>query len=1421
LLALQEKDAEAARKIESRNRRRAAVRLANMDMSPKPTTIPDTTMITLTMLVDPPPLYDMVPPPTWYDPATAMAIHFQKELLGMESQQQKYRKPPRFLNARSSLEMYKNWENIFLKRQLSTDEDYEYASLASSLFQKESGGGDSDSDSGSGSGSDDDDGGEESGSGSDEDGDKDKVEEEEENKENSGADLNKAYEESMDGGSDTNERVESDDGTGLIEQVEMSSGNVVDESIDQTADEKAPDEENTDTQESKSDDIASDDKADETVEEGGKDEAKVDQEDEDKGEDDKKTPRDEANEDNKSEDKSEEKEEGGVGEGEEDKSTGDQTNKEGSDHGSETSSTSGSKSKRSKRKKKKEEGSANNSVASDDEASQDGSSIVSSSTTTSKKKKKKKNKGTSAAPLAQYQLKAIGKQLWANYKDKHAGAAVFIKDIFDDTNRKRFENTLLDEISTCACIPQKFFTIEEVRKLPPNDDLLKKFKKQKEDFFLEEDRLAEQKRVEAEELMQANLDLVAKISEMALHKREEEATQALLDDQSVGSDGKSKMSLGSLLSRGVSGEVKGEDIDSGSGNQSADGTVNDGTQSGGGGAGGVDNSSSLEEKSSDMTSGKTAEQQEQEEEESFLASIETEEERKRKVRLATRKQSAWGKAQHDAMELTSALVTAEEVRDRARDTDQNEASVVSQPGSGLHCDPRVTGSAPGSVVGSAPGSALNVGTPGGSVDVSHFHDPRFPRRIGEFVGVEGTTPLSPRQLCITISNPENDRHDPNHWMARQMREETAYEKQLRRIEFLKVLQLKGTTRVQVLREKIKIVKQKQQELNEIAETYLGPTLKVVKKVVKPMSLHIQKKTLQCAKEIGKEIRRRREMSRLEKGAEDDDAIVMVRKSSTPPGAGAGAGAGAVPDEQEDTTHDQQEVATAVPESGVVPSGGVMTDTEIDREANAHAVNIVTAAESAAAIAQENINSDEENKHREMISNIRDQLAKEEEELLSDLETNSTREEREQADKEEREEKEKKRVLAASASSLVLSADSQSIANEGSDLPPPLPLPSSSGSFQNNESLSDSPSLDASSTPAPPKVDSDEHEVMKVLNVMCHTVMERIDDRYDVYDEYLDLWDRQETPDRESDLIGCQVSLMVHVDDSLKQNMYLYDLQSQDLAVMLYNQLWDRTSPLNTSSMTKHIVGIQHKSAFSKRQFKEWEHLWVHILSPTYFRYCTKPSKKERFIAHREEGRLKSGVLLINPTDSFDENQKAVFMGLVQPKSKFEIDDPNAAATLNFDVDDIGAELFDENGTAKLSIYRPNLNEITKREVEKCKRIYRGFLDKYNAEMTFGLARGGLRANQYSALKDLDTSKRVYEIAKQKLARDLRLESEGPSFVPQITKITGEQFGEWMREAKEEEADELKEKKLKKLQQRELRKQEAEMRKRYTQQKHWM
>ena len=1412
--AIREKEAEAARKIELRNRRRAAIRMASMDMSPVPTAIPDATLITFTLLIDPPPPFDMVPPPTWYDPATAMALHFQKELLGIEEKQVKYRKPPRFLNARSSLEMYKNWENVFLRRQLATSDDYEYASLASSLQygRKDRESDDSDSDRGSSSSDGSSIGSDESSenAGDVEDDSNSNMKDESDDILESGEDLSKPYED----GIDTNDEIRSDNGDGLEVQVEETSNVKVNERTSDTEpDQDVP--------------------------------VQPERDNEDKGED-------EAIKHNLNGDEIQRDQ------------IDTERNLVTNDNDGEDNALGGSDNNILDEKLRK--GSHGNSTRGDnDESSVDNSNSSKNSTITSKRKKNNRRVESKATekPLAQYQLKAIAKQLWANYKDKHAGAAVFIKDVFDDSNRKRFENTLLDEISTCACIPQKFFAVEEIRRLAPNDDLLKKFKKKKQDFFLEEDRLAEQKLKEAEDVMKANMELVAKISEMAQQKREEEA-KLLQEEQTLASEEKSVRSIRSVLSRLDSRRLAKEDESSRNDmSTSRSGTCN--TEG---------------ERVKKFTKDSTHGGMDTEDEDSFFDHIETEESRRRKLKFATRKGSSWGVKTQEAFEMSlkekeeaacvadsSSLSRNEEnlngsqsvILKKNGSTDSNSIvkSVILLKSEGeTQCDKSqnlnddsnglVTRDRFGSVDNSTIVSGVSKGNDeniqhndvdtrksahGESVALSRFTDERFKHRIGSFVGVEGTSPLDARDLCITIANPEDVRHDPNHWMAKLLREETAYEKQLRRIEYLKLLNLKGTTRVQILKEKIKIVQQKQRELNEIAESYLGPTLKVVKKAVKPISTHIQKKSVQCAKEIAKEMRRRRELSKLGDGAEDDGAITFTRKSV------------AIPQSSEDIARDDSQKRD-VSENSEVMSGSsrqherideeeqgallddaasrrenapeIMTtdetaknssrlvDDNVDNEARTRAQNIVTTASSAAAVAQDNINSDEEAKHREMLTTIRDKLVKEEEELLNDLEANSTSGggpavERESSEKD---------LLQDSLKHSSRSGINNDIISLHS-LPPPPPV-DFDGVDSHDMNITDSREMS-----------SDEHEVMGVLNVMCHTVMNRVDERYDIYDEYLELWDQKDRPDREEDLIGCQVSLMVHVDDTLKESIYLEDLQSEDIAVMLYNQLWDRLSPLNTMGMTKHIVGIEHKSVYKKRPFDEWEHYWVHSLTPTFFRYCTKPCKKERFVAPREPGRLKSGVMLVNPTDNFDENQKAIFMGLVQPQSKFEIDDPNAAETLNFDVDDIGAELFDDSGAPKLSIYRPNMNEISKREVEKCKRIYRGFLDKYNTEMQFGLARGGLRANQYAALKDMETSKRIYDIAKQKFARDTRLENEGPAFVPQITRISTEKFAEWMKEAKDEEAEELRKKRIKKLQQIELRKQEAEMRRRYAQQKNWM
>lgn len=63
----------------------------------------------------------------------------------------------------------------------------------------------------------------------------------------------------------------------------------------------------------------------------------------------------------------------------------------------------------------------------------------------------------------------------------------------------------------------------------------------------------------------------------------------------------------------------------------------------------------------------------------------------------------------------------------------------------------------------------------------------------------------------------------------------------------------------------------------------------------------------------------------------------------------------------------------------------------------------------------------------------------------------------------------------------------------------------------------------------------------------------------------------------------------------------------------------------------------------------------------------------------------------------------------------------------------------------------------------------------------------LRREQFIALKDRDTAKRIYDIAKQKLNRDARAANENDGkFVPHMTRITDEVFNGWKKELDDEE-----------------------------------
>eukprot|EP00602_Paraphysomonas_sp_CaronLab_P005458 CAMPEP_0185021974 /NCGR_PEP_ID=MMETSP1103-20130426/4675_1 /TAXON_ID=36769 /ORGANISM="Paraphysomonas bandaiensis, Strain Caron Lab Isolate" /LENGTH=52 /DNA_ID=CAMNT_0027553803 /DNA_START=41 /DNA_END=196 /DNA_ORIENTATION=+ len=46
-------------------------------------------------------------------------------------------------------------------------------------------------------------------------------------------------------------------------------------------------------------------------------------------------------------------------------------------------------------------------------------------------------------------------------------------------------------------------------------------------------------------------------------------------------------------------------------------------------------------------------------------------------------------------------------------------------------------------------------------------------------------------------------------------------------------------------------------------------------------------------------------------------------------------------------------------------------------------------------------------------------------------------------------------------------------------------------------------------------------------------------------------------------------------------------------------------------------------------------------------------KPDKYVGGQSKGRLKGGIIVINPVDTFTEAQKTTFMGLIHPPSKLD------------------------------------------------------------------------------------------------------------------------------------------------------------------------
>jgi len=129
---------------------------------------------------------------------------------------------------------------------------------------------------------------------------------------------------------------------------------------------------------------------------------------------------------------------------------------------------------------------------------------------------------------------------------------------------------------------------------------------------------------------------------------------------------------------------------------------------------------------------------------------------------------------------------------------------------------------------------------------------------------------------------------------------------------------------------------------------------------------------------------------------------------------------------------------------------------------------------------------------------------------------------------------------------------------------------------------------------------------------------------------------------EDPVLGCEVTFMLIVTDKERSLPGLEDLEAEDIAVMLLQQFDDPKSQLRTGGyLGQRLLDVEYKTPFRKQLFHSWESFWVHVISPVFFyRTAAKSTaKKEK----ESDGRLESGLMMVNPTSEFSERSKETFL----------------------------------------------------------------------------------------------------------------------------------------------------------------------------------
>lgn len=297
------------------------------------------------------------------------------------------------------------------------------------------------------------------------------------------------------------------------------------------------------------------------------------------------------------------------------------------------------------------------------------------------------------------------------------------------------------------------------------------------------------------------------------------------------------------------------------------------------------------------------------------------------------------------------------------------------------------------------------------------------------------------------------------------------------------------------------------------------------------------------------------------------------------------------------------------------------------------------------------------------------------------------------------------------------------------------------------------------------------------------------------------------------LFGCEVTVMIFVNDEQRKIEGLEDIEAEDVAVMLRQQLNDRFSSIYSGDLTRHILDVRYKIAHKRLLFKTWESYWVHSLHPVFFGYSTYKEGKKKKKSVESGVVMPYGVKTINPISKFSERSKDTFTML---NERDKATQSTKTGLIRLEIDD---EFADTNNWSTLKIFRPNMSNLTHKDVERLRRVHKAFEEKYEELMRKGLVDGKrMRHDQYQAMKERDSAYRIFRTARQRWHQMSKEEDIMPKL--QLTEIKQDDFDRWVQEVKDEEMIKLKEQRLKTQKDKKLRQQEALLRGKFTNQRAW-